>query len=173
LAWKEQKTKKLRYTIIDFSKKSTEKRLWVIDLLNDKRLFHLLVTHGSGSNPGRDPTRATIFSNVHESHQSSLGLMKTGETYYGMWGYSLKLDGLETGFNDQARPRHVVIHGADWASQAFVEQNGSLGLSWGCPTVDSAISRSLIDTIKNNTLVFSDYPDPKWLQESVYLHPKD
>jgi len=97
--------------------------------------------------------------------------MKTGETYYGMWGYSLKLDGLEPGFNDKVRDRHIVIHGAEWAGQGFIDDHGTLGMSWGCPTVDTSVSRSLIDTIKNKSLVFTDFPDPKWLAQSTYVKP--
>ena len=169
--WASGHTKRLRYTLIDFKIPSNQKRLWVLDLDTGELLYHLLVTHGSGSNPGPDPSRPTVFSNINDSHQSSLGLMKTGETYYGMWGYSLKLDGLEPGFNDLVRKRHIVIHGADWAGQDFIDSNGFLGQSWGCPTVDSKLSRKLIDTIKHETLVFSDYPDPKWLNGSeMFTH---
>lgn len=167
--WREGHTKRLTYTIIDFSVKSTEKRLWVVDLKDNALIKHLLVTHGSGSNPETDSRRPTVFSNINDSHQSSLGLMKTAETYYGMWGYSLKLDGLEPGFNDLVRRRHIIIHGADWAGQDFVDQNGTLGMSWGCPTVDSKDARPLIDTIKHKTLVFSDFPDPNWLTKSDYI----
>jgi len=155
--WSEQHTKRLLYTVIDYAIPSHRKRLWVMDFGTGTLINHLLVTHGSGSNPGPDPSRPTVFSNVNDSHQSSLGLMKTGETYYGMWGYSLKLDGLDPVLNGRVRDRHIVVHGADWAGQKFLDQNGTLGMSWGCPTVGSAHSRSLIDTIKNETLVYSDF----------------
>ena len=127
-------------------------------------LFHELVAHGKGS--GDD--RASRFSNREGSLQSSLGLFRTAETYHGRHGYSLRLDGLEPGVNDRARERAVVIHGADYATQAFAARHGRLGRSWGCPAVDPRIHRALIDTIRGGTAVFAYYPHSSWLAESPY-----
>ena len=105
------------------------------------------------------------------SKQSNLGLLKTAETYQGKHGYSLRLDGLEAGYNDNARARAIVVHGASYATQSFVDAHGRLGRSWGCPAVDSAISRRLIDTIKGGSLLFGYFPDTDWEDGSRYLNP--
>lgn len=165
-AWKRGDTRKKVITVIDYSMPSSQKRLWVIDLDSNELLFHEYVAHGSGS--GGDS--ASQFSNRDGSHQSNIGLMKTAETYHGKHGYSLKLDGLERGWNGNARDRSIVIHAADYVSEAFIRSNGRLGRSWGCPALRSAISRQLIDTIKGGSLVFGYYPDSKWLGGSSYLN---
>jgi hypothetical protein len=105
---------------------------------------------------------------VEGSRQSSLGLFRTAETYQGRHGYSLRLDGLEPGVNDHARDRAIVMHGADYVTPRVVAQFGRVGRSWGCPAVDSAINRELIDTIRGGTAVFAYYPDSHWLSESPY-----
>jgi len=135
-------------TLIDYSRPSTQRRLWVIDALRGTVRFHEHVTHGRAS--GED--RASSFSNVEGSRQSSLGLFRTAETYYGAHGYSLRLDGLEPGVNDRARERAIVIHGADYATEDFAQRHGRLGRSWGCPAVDPEIHRDLIDTIRGGLL---------------------
>lgn len=165
-AWKNGETRKKIITVIDYSLPSSEKRLWVIDLDSNKLLFHEYVAHGSGS--GGDS--ATRFSNRDGSHQSNVGLMKTAETYSGKHGYSLKLDGLEDGWNDNARDRSIVIHAADYVSEGFIRSHGRLGRSWGCPALRPEISRSVIDTIKGGSLVFGYYPDGEWLGGSSYLN---
>jgi len=170
-AWSWGDTDRLDYAVIDFARPSTEERLWVVDLRTSEMLFHLLVAHGSGSNPGMDPTMATTFSNTTDSHQSSLGMVATAETYTGSFGYSLRLDGLEPGFNDRVRSRYIVIHGAYWASQDFVDANGYLGWSWGCPTVDDAVASELIDQLKGGALLMTDYPQSTWLHNSEYVRP--
>ena len=166
-AWKRGDTRKQIITVIDYSMPSSEKRLWVIDLANNTVVMNLHVAHGQGSG-GNTPTQ---FSNTDSSHQSNVGLLKTAETYSGKHGYSLRLDGLEPGFNDNARPRAIVIHGADYATQDFVDRHGRLGRSWGCPAVDGAVSRRLIDAIKGGSLVFGYYPKADWLERSRYLNP--
>lgn len=152
-------------TVIDFSRPSTEKRLFVYDLASRTRVFEEFVAHGQGSGANL----ATAFSNTSDSHQSSLGLFRAAETYSGKHGYSLRLDGLEPGVNDRARDRAIVIHGADYVSESFISAQGRLGRSWGCPAVSSAVSRSLIDRVKGGGLVFAYYPDQGWLQGSKYL----
>jgi len=169
VAWSRKETSSLDYTVIDFHRASSEPRMWVFDLRSTTPVQALLVAHGSGSNPGPDPSRATAFSNISESHQSSLGMMRTGESYYGSFGFSMKLDGLEEKFNGRVRDRHVVVHGADWASPEFLARAGTLGQSWGCPTVDDKAIKPLIKRLRGGSLMFSDYPDPEWLAESEYL----
>ncbi len=152
-------------TIIDYSRPSTEPRLWVLDLAKRRVLFTELVAHGRGSGE----LMATRFSNVEGSHASSLGLFVTGETYQGQHGYSLRLHGLEPGVNDHAFDRAIVMHAAPYVDAAFAKGAGRLGLSWGCPALRPAISARVIDTIKAGSLVFAYYPDEDWLAQSQYL----
>lgn len=153
-------------TIIDYSKPSTTKRFWVLDLKNKKVLFNTLVAHGKNSG-GK---LAHYFSNRPNSLATSLGVFKTGTIYQGHHGYSLQLHGLEKEFNDQADSRHIVIHSAWYVSEAFAKAHDRVGSSWGCPALDEKIARPVINTIKNGSLVFAYYPDQKWLAKSQYLH---
>jgi hypothetical protein len=152
-------------TVIDYSKPSSAKRLWVFDLRSRRILYEELVAHGQGSGGNY----ATQFSNQSETHRTSLGLFVTGETYVGTNGYSLRLDGLDDGVNDHARDRAIVMHGAPYVSDEFVKTNGRLGRSWGCPALRQGIARELIDRVKGGNLVFSYYPDQNWLNASQYL----
>lgn len=153
-------------TVIDYSKASTEERLWVLDLQSERVLYQELVAHGQGSGENF-PTR---FSNTDGSHQTSLGLFRTADTYVGSNGYSLRLDGLERGVNDNARDRAIVMHGAPYVNPATSKVVGRLGRSWGCPALRPAVARSVIDTIKEGSLVFSYYPDKQWLKSSQFLN---
>jgi hypothetical protein len=153
-------------TVIDYSRPSTQKRLWVFDLRARTRLYEELVAHGSGSGA----KLATSFSNQAESHQSSLGLFRTEDTYVGKNGYSLRLRGLDGGYNDQAYARAIVMHGAPYVSDEIARSQGRLGRSWGCPALREGIAREVIDTVKGRGLVFAYYPDPAWLASSKYLH---
>ena len=137
-------------TVIDYSKPSSERRLWVFDLKSRELVYEELVAHGQGSGANM----ATEFSNDDESHQTSLGLFVTGDTYVGKNGYSLRLDGLDRGVNDRARDRAIVMHGAPYVSDAFVKANGRLGRSWGCPAISAAVAREMIDRVKGGGLVF-------------------
>jgi hypothetical protein len=85
-------------------------------------------------------------------------------------GYSLRLDGLESGVNDRARERAIVIHGAPYVSEATARALGRLGRSWGCPALPLSAARTIIDTIKGGSLVFAYFPDRQWLQESRFLN---
>ena len=152
-------------TIIDFSNPSTAARLWVFDLRTRKLLFEEVVSHGRGS--GR--TMATSFSNEPESYQSSLGLYRTGETYIGKHGFSLRLDGLEPGVNDRARERAIVMHGADYVDPRAAQAQGYLGRSLGCPALRPAVTRQLIEAVKDGGLLLAYYPDAQWLQSSRYI----
>lgn len=153
-------------TVIDFSRPSTSKRLWVYDLRSRELLFEEHVAHGRNS--GHD--LPTMFSNVPESNKSSLGLFRAAEGYIGKHGYSLRLDGLEPGVNDRARERAIVVHGADYVNATTARAQGRLGRSLGCPAVRPAIARELIDAVKEGGLIFAYYPDPAWLNQSKYLN---
>ena len=153
-------------TVIDFSVPSTERRMFVYDLHSRALLFQEHVAHGrnSGANV------PTSFSNEPESFKSSIGLYRTGEGYFGKHGYSLRLDGLEKGFNDRARERAIVIHGADYVNANTAKAQGRLGRSLGCPALRPEIAARVIDTVKEGGLVFAYYPDRDWLASSTYLN---
>jgi len=152
-------------TIIDYSKPSTEKRMWVFDLNRNRILYNTWVSHGRNSGG----IHATSFSNERNSLKSSLGVFLTENSYVGGVGYALRIKGLEPGFNDNALRRNVVIHGAWYVDPGVIQRYGQLGRSWGCPAVSKSLSRRLIDTIKGETLVFIYYPDRYWLNRSRFL----
>ena len=157
-------------TIIDFSLQSDMERLWVIDLRQGKVLFHCLVSHGRNSGE----LMAENFSNTPGSNESSPGFYVTGETYIGRHGLSLTLDGLETGINDKARQRSIVIHGADYVSDDFIRTHGRLGRSQGCPAVPVELSEEIIKTIKDGSCLFIYAPTPDYTSNSHIIrkiHP--
>lgn len=153
-------------TVIDFSVPSTERRMFVYDLRSRELLFEEHVSHGRNS--GHNVP--TMFSNQPESFKSSIGLYRAAEGYFGKHGYSLRLDGLEKGFNDKARERAIVIHGAEYVNGETAKAQGRLGRSLGCPAVRPEIAADVIDTVKDGGLVFAYYPDPDWLASSTYLN---
>lgn len=137
-------------TVVDFSKPSHQKRMWVIDLNARKVLFNTLVAHGR--NTGNE--KAIKFSNQPNSNMSSLGFYVTDKTYYGKHGLSLKLQGVDKGFNTNAMQRAIVVHGADYATESFIKQYGRLGRSLGCPALPTEISKDVINVIKDETVLF-------------------
>lgn len=157
--------KKEILSIIDFTKPSTEKRLFVLDLAHLEILFHSVVAHGRNSGE----QYAQSFSNTHGSFQSSIGFFMTANTYIGSNGYSLVIDGLEKGINDQARARAVVIHGADYCSEDFIQKNGRLGRSYGCPALPREINQVVIDKIKGGSLLYIYAEDTKYQTTSAWL----
>src|SRR5687768_12348350 len=154
-----------RLAVIDYSRPSTQPRLWVFDLAARKRLYAELVAHGRNS--GANYTRS--FSNALGSYESSLGLFRTRDTYNGRNGYSLRMEGLEPGFNDRAAERAIVMHGAPYVNTKFLRTQGRLGRSLGCPAVRQEVARPLINALKGGQYVFSYYPDPIWLASSTYV----
>lgn len=137
-------------TIIDFDQPSYRKRLYVIDVKNFKVLFNTLVAHGR--NTGKEI--AQFFSNTNESHKSSLGFYVTEDTYSGSKGFSLKLKGLEKGINNNAYRRAIVMHGANYVSESFINAQGYIGRSHGCPAVPVELNKPIIQTIKNGSCLF-------------------
>jgi hypothetical protein len=154
------------FTIIDYSLPSNQKRLWIIDMENGNILHHDLVSHGRNSGD----LMALSFSNVDSSYMSSLGFYLTGETYFGKHGYSLRLDGLEKGFNNNARTRAIVIHGADYVDEEFVNNYGRLGRSLGCPALPNDSASAVIDMIKDNSCVFIYGKNTEYLIQSSFLN---
>lgn len=152
-------------SIVDFSLSSTQKRLWVIDLEKKVVLFNSLVAHGK--NTGEE--FAQKFSNTESSYQSSLGFYITESTYNGSNGYSLKLLGMDAGYNDAALQRAIVMHGADYVSEDFIKSQKRIGRSWGCPAVPRALAEPIINTIKGKNLLFIYYPDEQYLSKSEWL----
>ena len=150
-------------SIIDFSQPSNKKRLFIIDLKHYRVLYNTLVAHGR--NTGRE--WATSFSNQNESFKSSPGFYVTKETYNGKNGYSLKLEGMERGINDNAYERGIVIHGAPYVSDAVANAGGFVGRSQGCPAVPVQVSHSLINTIKNGTCLLIYHPS--YINRSIVL----
>ena len=155
-----------RLAVIDYSKPSTEPRLWVFDLAKRKLLYHELVAHGrnTGENLATLDFDSLAANGVNRFDSSSNALSLTGRN-----GYSLRMEGLEPGTNDHALARALVIHGAAYVNPALAHQQGRIGRSYGCPAVRNAIARPLIDTLKGGQYVFSYYPDARWLNSSPYL----
>jgi hypothetical protein len=153
-------------TIIDFSLPSSQKRLFVIDLLQNKLLFHSYVAHGKNSGK----LMATRFSNRPNSYESSLGFYVTENTYRGKHGYALRLNGLEPGINDNAFNRGIVIHAAPYASEKFIRLQGYLGRSEGCPALPPQVAPTIIQTIKNGSCVFAYSANAHYLAASSVVH---
>ena len=153
-------------TVIDYSRPSVEPRLWVFDYATGDMLYKELVAHGrnTGDNMARH------FSDTMESRQSSIGLFVTDDTYIGSNGYSLRLDGLEPGFNGNARPRAIVMHGAPYVNAELARSQGRIGRSWGCPALREAVAHQVIDTIRGGGVIFSYYPDQEWLKTSRFIN---
>lgn len=145
-------------TIADFDQESSKKRLYIIDLANRKLLMNTWVAHGQNS--GGD--KPSSFSNNINSNQSSLGFYLTGEIYNGKHGRSLKLDGMDQGFNSNARERSIVVHGASYVSQQSIDQLGRLGRSQGCPAVPAKLADQVINTISDRTVLFINNSDQQY-----------
>ena len=152
-------------SLIDYSLPSSQPRLWVFDVAHQHLLFEELVAHGRNSGD----VLPVHFSNTDGSLMSSLGVFRTSDTYTGHNGYSLRLEGLDAGFNDHALERAVVIHGAWYVDPATAKSQGRIGRSWGCPAVRPTIVHQLIDAIRGGSLVVAYYPDQTWLSHSALL----
>lgn len=153
-------------TLIDYSRPSNEKRLWVFDLHQKKLLFHTFVSHGVKSGVRFSDT----FSNIYNSKASSIGLYKTEQSYYGREGLSLRLEGIDPGFNDNAMNRALVMHGGWYVNENFIQKYGRAGRSWGCPALPLDLSQTIINTIKNHSLLIVYYPSELWFLKSKFLN---
>jgi hypothetical protein len=157
--------KKPVLTVIDYSLPSWKQRMWVFDMRKEKLLYNTYVAHGKNS--GLDTPNH--FSNQFSSKQTSLGTYVTKDTYIGSKGYSLNLQGLEKGFNDNAYHRRVVIHGAWYVEPEFIKRAGRAGRSWGCPSIAKTLAKPVINTIKGGSVLFAYYPDQRYLSHSRYV----
>lgn len=151
-------------SIIDYSKPSTEKRFFIIDVENRKLLYHTLVAHGKKSGY----LIATKFSNKIGSNKSCLGFFRTGNSYFGLRGYSLKLEGLEKGINDNASQRGIIIHGANYVDERLANGNGVIGRSWGCPAVSKKLSKEIINLLRGGSLLYIYADDEVYKENSVF-----
>lgn len=153
-------------SVIDYSKPSNEKRMWVFDLDDKKLLFNTYVSHGIKSGA----LKTDYFSNKNDSKASSLGVYKTQGVYYGREGLSLKLEGLERGFNDNAFNRAIVMHGGWYMDENFIKKYGRAGRSWGCPALPLDLAVPILNTIKDSSWFVVYYPEDKWLKQSKFLN---
>jgi len=164
---KECKVKKTSVlSICDFTQSSSSKRLYVIDVAHKKLLYNTYVSHGMNSGV----EYATSFSNRPDSYKSSLGFFLTSKTYVGKNGLSLKVQGLEKGFNDLASKRHIVLHGSDYITPEYMKDNGEMGRSLGCAAMPNVISPKIIKTIKNGSCLFIYHPTAKYLNRSNVIN---
>jgi hypothetical protein len=152
-------------TIIDYTLPSSKPRFWVIDVPKNQVLYNIHVAHGKDSGN----LHSDKFSDKRQSLQTSIGVYLTGSSYEGKHGYSLKLNGLDVGFNDKALQRTIVMHSAWYVSKGFLAKYGRLGRSWGCPALSKTIASKIIKIIKDGTVILAYYPDKAWLNSSVYL----
>ncbi|WP_419420119.1 murein L,D-transpeptidase catalytic domain family protein [Legionella sp. D16C41] len=153
-------------TIIDYSLPSSEKRLWVFDLQEKKLLFHTYVSHGINSGT----LLTNYFSNKYNSKASSIGVYETEKAYYGREGLSLQLTGLDRSFNDNAASRAIVMHPGWYVEESFIKKYGRAGRSWGCPALPENLSESIINAIKDKSLLVIYYPNDKWFAKSKFLN---
>jgi hypothetical protein len=153
-------------SIVDFSLPSSQKRLFIVDLKNNKLLFHTYVSHGRGSGG----VMATDFSNQAESYKSSLGFYVTGDTYLGKHGLSMRLLGQDRGFNDNANDRAIVMHSATYVSEEAIKRQGFIGRSHGCPAVPEELNKPIIETVKNGSCLFIYSPDKQYTANSTIIN---
>jgi hypothetical protein len=150
-------------TVVDLTKSSREKRMWIINLFSKQLVLNTWVAHGSGS--GEE--MANHFSDTNDSHQSSVGFYVTDRVYMGKHGRSLYLDGMDEGFNGSARMRSIVVHGANYVGQAAINEQGYIGRSFGCPAVSPKVVNTVINTIAGKTVFFINGNDESYY--SKYL----
>lgn len=152
-------------TVVDMSQSSNKKRMWIIDVFREEIILNTYVAHGRNS--GNE--FAKQHSNQLNSYQSSPGFYKTANTYHGKHGLSLRLEGLDTLYNDLAMQRAIVLHGADYVNEDFIKQHSRLGRSLGCPAVPQKDRTLIIETIKDGTCLYIHFDDPQYLADSRWL----
>jgi hypothetical protein len=153
-------------SICDFSQSSSNKRMFVIDVPKRRMLFRTYVAHGINSGD----EFANSFSNRPESCKSSLGFYVTSGVYNGINGLSLRIKGVDRGFNDMAGRRNIVIHGAPYVSQRILHKYGVMGTSFGCPAIPIEIAGQIIPAVKNGTCFFIYYPSKIYFSRSSVLN---
>jgi hypothetical protein len=180
-AWRLGASRRREYVVVDFTLHSAEPRQWVVDLATGERLWHLRVAHGRRSTDGVDLAHAVTFSNVPESNQSSLGLMRSTGRYVGVFGPSFRIEGLEPGFNDNVCVRDIVMHPWSAMNDEYVARCGWARPSLGCPAIDDSISLPVRErlarpdgaSLDQGALMLFWYPGSDWQASSRYLHPSE
>lgn len=158
--------KKSILTVIDYSLPSNQKRMWIFDIAHNSLLYNTYVAHGKNSGD----LFANNFSNTPQSKESSMGTYLTKETYWGGKGFSLNLQGLEKGYNNNALSRRIVMHGAWYVEQSFIKSHGRAGRSWGCPAISPELVKPIINTIKDGSVIFSYHQDSNYPSRSLFAH---
>lgn len=158
--------KKAVLSICDFSQSSRNKRMYVIDVRRRKLLYRTYVAHGQNSGD----EFATAFSNAQDSYMSSLGFYITQRTYVGRNGLSLKLNGVDSGYNDMALQRKIVLHGSSYVGEKYMEDYGAPGTSLGCPALPPGVSARIIRTVKDGSCLFIYHPTQQYLDNSTIIH---
>lgn len=153
-------------SICDFSQSSRSKRMYVIDVLHRKLLYRTYVAHGQNSGD----EYATSFSNAPDSYKSSLGFYVTQRTYIGRNGLSLRLNGVDSGYNDNAFKRQIVLHGSGYVSDKYMEDYGTLGTSLGCPALPTAVSGKIIRLVRGGSCLFIYHPTQQYLDNSEIIN---
>ncbi|MEM1029217.1 MAG: murein L,D-transpeptidase catalytic domain-containing protein [Myxococcota bacterium] len=169
-AWRRDEVDTTGYAVVDFNLHASQRRMWVFDVFDASLAYHTHTTVGEMSDPNIDGW-ATAFSNTSGSHQSSLGMMKGGELYSGNFGASMRLDGLEPGYNTNVRSRAIVMHPWNGSAPAYVAQNPGVGAypTWGCLGMDPALANPIRQFLSGGGLVLSHFVDGNWSVNSSYL----
>jgi hypothetical protein len=135
------------------------KRFMLWDFRKNTILVSGLVSHGCGLNPwsGIWSKDKPTFSNVANSHCSSLGKYQVGNRAASAWGIHIKyyLKGLES-TNSNAFVRDVVLHSWEQVPDNEVYPNGTPE-DWGCPAVSNTTMKevdSLIEKQKKLLLLW-------------------
>jgi hypothetical protein len=153
-------------SIADFSQSSSEKRMYVIDLRHKKLLYRTFVAHGQNSGS----EFADSFSNEPESFKSSLGFYVTKTTYFGRNGLSLRLNGVDNGYNDKALKRNIVLHGCSYVGDDYLQNFGASGTSLGCPALPAAVSARVIRAVADGSCFFIYHPTQEYLDHSTIIN---
>jgi hypothetical protein len=153
-------------SICDFSQSSRNRRMYVIDIRHKRLLYRTYVAHGQNSGT----EFASSFSNQPDSYKSSLGFYVTTRTYYGKNGLSLKIEGVDTGYNDLAGKRNIVLHGCSYVGTKYLNHFGNVGTSLGCPAIPSSMSPRIIQLVKHGSCLFIYHPTQEYLDGSSVLN---
>ena len=142
-----------RVAIADFSRPSSEPRLFLIDLVTGETTAHL-VAHGRGSDPSHTGW-VENFSNAPGSYGSSAGAYVTASEYVGKHGRSMRLIGLDL-VNSNAEDRAIVIHAASYVTETLARDTGKIGRSEGCFAVTSDDLDAVLQRLGPGRLLYAD-----------------
>ncbi|MDC0339008.1 murein L,D-transpeptidase catalytic domain family protein [Flavobacteriales bacterium] len=143
--------------LIDMGMHSGRKRFFIVNLKTKEVEKSYLVSHGCGDSlwSGDFTKTNPTFSNVNNSHSSSLGKYRIGERGWSSYGVNInyRIHGLEN-TNSNASSRGIVFHSWDPVSDTEIYPRGTPE-GWGCPAVsnnafleiDSLLKRSKKSTL--------------------------